>query len=164
MADPKSAAHGAALNDLIGLASRETIQRQEARAADAALPPPRARFTRERICLLSLLISVPILAVVVATNILGYSLVDLMTPAPTPEVARHMAQETLDGIVKEIESFHHDYSDLPDFLSEVGVPERGRWTYLKKSDGSYQVAGEMFGQVVRFDSPARKVVVDERLR
>jgi hypothetical protein len=76
-----------ALNDLIGLASRETIERQHARAAIAAQPPA-VRFTRQRAYLVGLGLSVPMLLIVLVTNVLGISLVDMMTPSPTPEVAR----------------------------------------------------------------------------
>jgi hypothetical protein len=150
-----------ALNDLIGLASRETIDRNQARAAVAALPPARPRFTRERVCLLGLGLSAPILLIVLATNVLGISLMDLITPAPTPAVARQQAQETLDSVVREIESFHHDYSELPSVLAEVGVPARGTWAYLKKADERYQVVGQMYGQIVTFDSPPRKPLLDD---
>jgi hypothetical protein len=149
-----------ALNDVIGLASRETIDRNQARAAVAALPPARARFTRERVCLIGLGLSAPILLVVLVTNVFGRSLMDLITPAPPPAIARQQAQETLDAVVKEIESFHHDYSELPDVLAEVGVPPRGAWAYLKKPGGRYQVAGRMYGQIVTFDSPPRKLEID----
>jgi hypothetical protein len=150
-----------ALKDLIGLASRETIERDKARAAVAALPPARARFTRERVCLAGLGLSVPILLIVLVTNVLGMSLMDMITPAPPPEEARQQAQDTLEAVVGEIESFNHDYSELPDVLAEVGVPPRGAWAYLKKSDGRYQVVGQMYGQIVTFDSPPRKPVLDE---
>jgi hypothetical protein len=149
-----------ALNDVIGLASRETIDRNQARAAVAALPPARARFTRERVCLIGLGLSAPILLAVLVTNVFGRSLMDLITPAPPPAIARQQAQETLDAVVKEIESFHHDYSELPDVLAEVGVPRRGVWAYLKKPGGRYQVAGQMYGQIVTFDSPPRKLEID----
>ena len=149
-----------ALNDLIGLASRETIERDKARAATAALPPARARFTRERACLVGIGLSVPILLIVLAINVLGISLVEMMTPSPRPEVARQQAQETLDSVVREIESFHHDYSELPSVLAEVGVPSRGTWAYLKKAGERYQVVGQMYGQVVTFDSPPRKAVLE----
>lgn len=149
-----------ALNDLIGLASRETIERDKARAAIAALPPARARVTRKRACLVGLGLSAPILLMVLTTNVLGISLMDLITPAPAPAVARQQAQETLEAVVKEIESFHHDYLELPDVLAEVGVPPRGAWAYLKKPDGRYQVVGQMYGQIVTFDSPPRKLEFD----
>jgi hypothetical protein len=149
-----------ALDDLVGLASRETIDRDHARAAVAALPPARARFTRERVCLIGLGLSAPILLVVLATNVFGISLVDLVTPAPPPAIAREQAQETLDAVVKEIESFHHDYSKLPDVLAEVGVPARGVWAYSKKPGGRYQVVGQMYGQIVTFDSPPGKLEID----
>jgi hypothetical protein len=55
-----------------------------------------------------------------------------------------------------------DYSELPDMLSEVGVPSRGTWTYEKKPGGQYIVTGEMYGQVVRYGAPARKVSLDDR--
>ena len=148
-----------ALNDLIGLASRETIERQHARAAVAALPPA-VRFTRERVCVVGLGLSSPILLIVLATNVLGISLMDLITPAPAPALARQEAQETLDSVVREIESFHHDYSELPSVLAEVGVPSRGTWAYLKKADERYQVVGQMYGQIVTFDSPPRNAVLE----
>jgi hypothetical protein len=162
MTDTKHAATSDALNDLINLASRETMQRHEARTVEAALPPPRARFSRERVCFMSLLITAPILAVAIATNVLGYSLVDMVTPAPAPEIARQLVQETMQGVVREIESFRHDYSELPDMLSEVGVPARGTWTYEKKPGGQYIVTGEMYGQIVRYGAPARKAGLDDR--
>jgi hypothetical protein len=79
-----------------------------------------ARLTRERACLIGLGISAPILAIVLVTKVFGVSLIDMITPAPTPEVARHQAQETLQAVVREIESFREDYSELPDVLAEVG--------------------------------------------
>jgi hypothetical protein len=149
-----------ALNDLIGLASRETVERQHARAALAALPPAK-RFTRERACLVGLALSVPILLIVLVTNVLGISVIDMMTPSPRPEVARQQARETLDSVVREIESFHHDYRELPSVLAEVGVPSRGTWAYLKKADERYQVVGQMYGQIVTFDSPPRKPLLND---
>ena len=162
MTDTKRAATNDALNDLINLASREMVQRQEAREVEAALPPPRARSSRERACFISLLVTAPILAIAIATNVLGYSLVDVVTPAPTPEIARQLAQETMQGVVREIESFRHDYSVLPEKLSEVGVPSRGTWTYERKPGGQYIVTGEMYGQVVRYGAPAKKAGLDDR--
>ena len=149
-----------ALSDLISLASRETIERGKARAAIAGLPPARARFTRERACLVGLGLSAPILLIVLVTNVLGISLMDLITPAPPPAIARQQAQETLEAVVKEIESFHHDYAELPTVLAEVGVPSRGTWAYLKKAGERYQLVGQMYGQIVTFDSPPRKLELD----
>jgi len=162
MTDTQRAANSDALNDLINLASRDTIQRHEARAVEAALPPPRAKFSRERVCFVSLLMTAPMLALLIATNVMGFSLVDMVTPAPTPEIARQLIQETMQDVVREIESFRQDYSELPDLLSEVGVPSRGTWTYEKKPGGQYIVTGEMYGEVVRYGAPAKKAGLDDR--
>ena len=84
----------------------------------------------------------------------------MMTPSPSlkSRVNRRGKHSTL---WCAIESFHHDYRELPSVLAEVGVPSRGTWAYLKKSDERYQVVGQMYGQIVTFDSPPRKPLLDD---
>ena len=153
--EPHRPAHtGDQFKDILELASEQTTQLAQARAA--GVPPPASRRLRARGSLIGLVVSVPILAILVVANVWDISLVDLFTPAPTPEIARQLTQDTLDGVVEGIESFRQDYAALPTSLVEVGVPSRGTWTYSKTPGGHYQVVGEMYGQSVTYDSAQRK--------
>ena len=98
-------------------------------------------------------VTAPLFALLLLVNVWDMSLVDLITPRPTPEVSRQQVQVLLDGVVQGIESFRHDYARLPKELVEVGVPARGTWTYSPKPGGRYQVVGAMNGQAITFDSP-----------
>jgi hypothetical protein len=141
--------------ELIQLASDQTAQTARERAAIKA---PTVRVSRKRATLVGLVISAPIFATLLVINVWGISLVDMLTPAPAPEIAREQTHSALDEIVDGIESFRHDYDALPERLIEVGVPARGSWAYSRIADDRYQVVGEMYGVVVTFDSSERKAV------
>jgi hypothetical protein len=117
------------------------------------MPKANAPISRERACLGGLILSAPLFALLILVNVWEISPIDLITPNPTPDVARQLAQGVLDDVVLGIESFRHDYATLPKELVEVGVPKHGSWTYSLKPGGRYQVAGTMYGEVVSFDSP-----------
>jgi hypothetical protein len=102
--------------------------------------------------LIALLVALPVLGILYATNIKGLSLADLFTPAPTPAVARQQAEQAVHLVVREIESFKKDYSELPYSLTEVGTPVDGDWSYTKTPGNQYQIALRFYGQVVTFDS------------
>ena len=144
--------------DLIEQASDE---REQAARVRAAIKAPTVPLSRKRACLAGLAVSAPILAILLVTNVWGISIVDLITPAPAPDIVRQQAHILLDDVVQGIEAFREDYEALPDGLVDVGVPSRGTWTYSKKPGGQYRVVGELSGQVVTFDSGSGKVV-DER--
>ena len=119
----------------------------------AAAPMAAAPISRQRASLGGLVVAAPLFALLLVVNVWDIALIDLITPRPTPEVARQQAQVLLDGVVQGIESFRHDYAVLPKALVEVGVPERGSWTYSLEPGGRYQVVGTMYGQVVTFTTP-----------
>jgi hypothetical protein len=128
----------------------------------AAAPMAAAPISRQRASLGGLVVAAPLFALLLVVNVWDISVIDLITPRPTPEVARQQAQVLLDGVVQGIESFRHDYAALPNALVEVGVPERGSWTYALKPGGRYQVVGAMYGQVVTFNSPEGTVDHERR--
>jgi hypothetical protein len=109
-------------------------------------------LSRKRAVLIGLIVALPVFGILLVTLVEGRSLADLLTPDPSPEVARQRAQENLDGVVKRIESFRGDYSELPDTLAVVGVPAFGDWTYTKSTGDRYQVTLKLYGQVVTLDS------------
>ena len=151
--DPRSAATIDEFKDIIATAKEDTLDRARARAE---APPEAVPVSRQRASLGGLIITLPILAVLVAINVWDISLTDLFTPAPSPEIARHQAKALLDDVVSGIDRFQYDYHALPDALVEVGVPAQGTWTYTKLPGGLYQVAGRMYGQAVTFTSTERK--------
>ena len=135
------------------LFEQATDQDKELARARAAMPNSNAPISRERACLGGLILTAPLLALLILVNVWAISPIDLITPNPPPDVARQLAKGVLDGVVQGIESFRHDYETLPKELVEVGVPQRGSWTYSLEPGGRYHVSGTMYGQVVRFDSP-----------
>jgi hypothetical protein len=128
----------------------------------AAAPEAVAPISRQRACLAGLVVTAPLFALLLLVNVWDLSLADLITPRPTPEVARQQVQILLDGVVRGIDSFRHDYARLPKELVEVGVPARGTWTYSPQPGGRYQVVGTMYGQVLTFNSPVGPVENDRR--
>lgn len=143
--------------DIFEQATDQAVELAKARAAG---PTAAAPISRQRACLAGLVVSAPLFALVLLVNVWDLSLVDLITPRPTPVVAQQQLQVLLDGVVQGIESFRHDYASLPKELVEVGVPARGSWTYSPKPGGRYQVVGSMYGQVVTFNAPERAVEHD----
>ena len=63
--------------------------------------------------------------------------------------------QTLDAMVKRIDSFHDDYDALPTNLAEVGLPPQGDWTWAPRGAGQYSVTVKMFGQSLTFDTRQR---------
>jgi hypothetical protein len=115
-----------------------------------------AWLSRDRVVAVALVLALPVLTVLVVANIRGESLMEWLTPDPSPAVSLHLAQAALDAAVGRIEAFRSDYSQLPSGLAEVGVPARGEWTFTKTSGSQYRVVLRMYGQVVTFDSSQLK--------
>lgn len=136
--------------DIFEQATDQAVQLERERKA---VPQATASISRERACLVGLVLTAPLFALLLLVNVWDMSPVELITPRPAPAVARQQVQVLLDGVVQGIESFRHDYASLPKALVEVGVPARGSWTYSPKPGGRYQVVGTMYGQIVIFDSP-----------
>jgi hypothetical protein len=135
------------------LADRAIVEQRvarEKRIADA--PPPDDRQRNVRV---ALAVAVPILIAVLVVTFAWEPLVTLFESAPPPPAARLQAQETLDALVGQIDSFLKDYSHLPATLVEVGVPPHGRWSYTPSGNTQYTVSGTLFGQDVSFDSARR---------
>ena len=144
------------VSDLAQEVQHETAQRKRVSAERAERAAAQnAWFSRERGVLVALIIAVPVLGILVATTIFGQSLEELFTSNPPPAVAHQKAQEAMDALVKGIESFRKDTSELPSSLTEVGAPSKGEWTYTK-SGGQYRVVGKMYGEVVTFNSPSTR--------
>jgi hypothetical protein len=140
------------LKELVDEAAQDVARRDERRARIDNTPPPQ---TRQRLTLGALIAGLPILVLLFLTNIEGLSLADLMTPTPSGPVARQLAQGAMDFAVKEIDSFHDDFSALPDSLSQIGASTDGTWTYTKKTGGQYQLILSMYGESLTFDSSQR---------
>jgi len=124
-------------------------QRAAISAREAASTPGRRRGWAAAI---GLAVTLPVLVVLIVPPLTGRSLSSLVTPGPPPAVARARAQQMLDTLVADIESFKEDYEELPETLAEVGMPPEGTWRYEVGSGGSYTIEGTLHGQRVRFDS------------
>jgi hypothetical protein len=146
---PESSSREADFQDILERASEETTHRAQVRAANASAVPA---VSRKRAVAGALAVAVPVLAIVLTVNLFGVSLVEMMTPAPSPAAGLRQAQDALDGMVKDIEGFREDYEELPERLAEVASPFPGQWTYSTTPGGHYLVVLKMHGQVVTFDS------------
>ncbi len=111
--------------------------------------------TRERYVQIALAVSVPVLVVVLLVSFAGDFLASLLETAPPPAVARQEAQKELDTLVAGIEAFRKDFNDVPKALVQVGIPQRGRWSYSVIGTGRYRVQGALYGEAVSFTSPDR---------
>jgi hypothetical protein len=135
--------------EIIDAAVEDVARTKRVRAEiEAAASKPKT----QRVALGALIVALPVLGILYITNIQGWSLADLVTPAPPPAVARQQAEEALQFVVHKIELFRKDYSDLPDSLAEVGTPLKGEWRYEKTTGNHYQIALRFKGQTVMFDS------------
>jgi hypothetical protein len=114
--------------------------------------------TRQRYVQIALAVSVPVLVVVLLVSFAGPFLASWLETAPSPAVARQEAQKELDTLVAGIEAFRKDFNDVPKALVEVGIPERGRWSYSVIGAGRYRVQGALYGEAVSFTSPDRQDV------
>jgi hypothetical protein len=112
--------------------------------------------TRQRYVQIALAVSIPVLAIILLVSFAGPFLASLFEIPPPPAVARQEAQEVLDALVGDIEGFRKDFSEVPKALVQVGVPERGRWSYTVLGTGRYRVQGALFGEAVSFTSPERQ--------
>jgi hypothetical protein len=142
---PPSASQDAA-NQIFDSADAE---REQIIAARVVLAPAVSRARAVRV---ALLIAVPVLAAVLLVNFAWQPLVAFFEPWPAPAAARAEAQTALDALVVDIEAFRKDYDHLPGTLIEIGVPPRGRWSYVGVSSAHYRVQGTLYGQSVSFDS------------
>ena len=114
-----------------------------------------AWLSKDRMVLIAFLLALPLLALVVTVNVMDKSLAELFTSKPGPQVSQQLAQESLDAMVKRIDSFHDDYDALPTNLAEVGLPPQGDWTWAPRGAGQYSVTVKMFGQSLTFDTRQR---------
>jgi hypothetical protein len=124
---------------------REREQRQAIEAARAPKPP-----SRDRLVLVSFIAAVPVFVAVLLINVFGFSPSSFFETPPSPDAARHQAQQMLDALVADIEAFRTDTTELPQSLIEVGVPPRGEWTYVPAGRNAYRVQGKLYGQAVSF--------------
>jgi hypothetical protein len=152
---PKSSSRQADFQDIFDQAIEEKAHHAQM-VADSVIPG--SSVTRKHVVAGSLAVAIPLLATLLAVNVFGISLVDLMTPAPSPDVARRQAQAALDDVVKGIEGYRQDYAELPERLVEVAAPSRGEWTYTRTPNGHYRVVVEMYGHSVSYDSAHSKPV------
>jgi len=137
--------------DILNQASREILDRQRHRAERKAVDPTRRGRSAS---LIGLVVAIPVLIVVLLPNFTDWSWMSLLEPKLPAPVAREEAQKALDFLVIEVEGFRQDYHELPESLADVGLPSHGSWSYSVKGDGRYSLAGNVFGQSVRFDSAA----------
>jgi hypothetical protein len=134
----------------------DTAHRAKVRADHAERAAVIDRWlSRDRAVAIALVIALPVLVMLVVATIRGESLVEMVTPDPSPAVSLQQAHGALDSVVGRIEAFRSDYSQLPGSLAEVGVPAHGEWTFTKTSANEYRVVLRMYGQVVTFDSRQR---------
>jgi len=132
----------------IAEASADVTQRDEARAAGIAARKGSARI---RAVHAGLLMTVPILVVLVLVNARDSSLFTTLTATTSSPADRQQLEEALRTVVDDIESFRADYAELPESLSEVGMPTQGAWSYTKKPGGGYLLEVTLRGYVRRFD-------------
>jgi hypothetical protein len=132
------------------LADSAIVEQEVIRARRIAVAP--ATVTRQRTAGIALAVAVPILVAVLLGTFFWEPLVSLFETTPPAAEAARQAQETLNGLVAGIDSFHKDYHHLPATLVEVGVPPRGRWIYTSTDAGQYTIAGVLYGKAVAFDS------------
>lgn len=146
--------------ELANEATGEMIARSRQREADAAVgkAPP---LTRARVTLIALCAALPMLAVLVAVTFFGDALADMLSPPPSPQIARAQAQAELDATVTDIEAFRADFSALPQTLVQVAAPVRGGWSYIVDGD-HYRLSRTLHGQVVTFTSVPKSTVPDEK--
>jgi len=137
-------------NEIFALAAEEKIERQRVSVETAKKQAP---IKREKVVLASLAIALPILIVIFTINVLGVSPASLFEKAPSPAAARAEAQQTLDGLVIDIELYRRDYKKLPTALIEVGRPAKGHWIY-STSGNAYSVQGTLYGQNVSYTGTA----------
>jgi hypothetical protein len=111
--------------------------------------------TRQRYVQIALAVSVPVLVLVLLVSFAGPFLASWLETAPSAAVARQEAQKELDTVVAGIEAFRKDFNDVPKALVQVGIPQRGRWSYTVIGTGRYRVQGALYGEAVSFTSPDR---------
>jgi hypothetical protein len=133
-------------NEIFAAAAVEKVQRQRVSAENAKKQAP---IKRERIVLVALAISLPIFVLILAVNVFDVSPASFFETPPSPSAARASAQQTLDGLVIDIELYRRDYKKLPQSLIEVGRPEKGIWTYTVSGE-TYRIQGTLYGQTVNF--------------
>lgn len=150
--------HRAAAEALISQASAEVFERRH-RLAELESERALAKPPRQTVSLAALVVAVPVLIGLLLFTFTDFSLAALFEPRPPEPVARERAQKALDDLVVQIEAFRGDYDELPEGLFEIGVPERGEWSYTALGSDRYTVEGNLHGQRVTFDSanaPARE--------
>ena len=149
MSEPPSSRSEA--EDILNQASQEILERERQRAERKTADPTRSG---ERASLIGLVVAIPVLIVVLMPNFTDWSWRSLFEPGLPASVAREEAQKALNSLVAQVEAFREDYDQLPESLAEIGLPQRGRWSYSLKGDGRYSVTGNLYGQNVSFESPA----------
>jgi hypothetical protein len=108
--------------------------------------------SRKRRVRLALVVAVPLLIAVLTLELAWQALTAVFDPAPSPAMARLQAQAMLDGLVGDVRAFQKDYHELPARLIEVGVPPRGKWSYVVVTAAHFRIQGTVYGQSVSFDS------------
>lgn len=136
------------VDGLVGLVDSELRTRK----AHVIVPP---RRTRQRKAQVGLAIAASVLIAFHAVSFGAPFVASLFEDKPPAAVARQEAQAMLSALVGEIESFRHDYNELPETLVEIGVPSRGRWTYAVLGEDRYTLRGSLYGQGVTFDSTSK---------
>ena len=141
--------------EIAGAAVQERVERRrlsEERAEQTAAVD--RWLSRERAVLVAVVVTLPILITMILVNVMDLSPLEWITPSPEPQVARRLAQEALDTVVKGVDAYQHDYSTLPPSLVEIGTPAQGDWDYTSDG-GNFTVTVKMFHQQLRFDSRSR---------
>ena len=150
MTEPGSSSGGSQdfVDGLVGLVDSE----RRTRKVHVVVAP---RMSRQRRARLSLAIAATILITYHMVSFGAPLVASFFEPKPAPAVARQEAQAMLSALVGEIESFRKDYNELPESLVEIGVPSRGKWTYVVLGKTEYTVRGSLYGQGVTFDSTSK---------
>ena len=150
------------LQALTSQATDEMIERARKRELDAVAAAKVVPVSRQRVSLFALYASLPVLVVLVAVTFFGAALSEMVSPSPSPQIARVQAQADLDAAVGAIEDFRADFSTLPQTLVQVGVAPRGDWTYTTAASGHYEVVRALHGQVARYSSTQQQAVSSEK--
>jgi hypothetical protein len=141
-------------NEAQQIVSEATVFMKEEQKRRASIRPSTPGITRQRAALAAHIVTVPMLIGTIAINMSDRSMASLLEPAPSPQAVARQARTTLDALVAEVEAFRDDYHELPESLSEIGLPQEGHWSYAV-DDGLYRITGSLYGQTVTYQSTVR---------
>lgn len=94
----------------------------------------------------------PVLAVLLLSNLAGVSFDGFLRPRPSPTLARRQAEQALSLVVADLRAFVEDYDELPESRAEIGVPIDAVWRYTVTTESHFRVGVTWHGQHTEFES------------